>query len=138
MASSAVLGRVLGTLLEDYDIFDETTLADLIVDTDVAADIARRLRGDDFAAKLCAANAIARGMELLESPMCTDACVATDSCLMRDIGSTATFSPSGERLVTTASQTKMRMVPQVHKSTQCCVRTTDAAVHAAVHMAGDT
>ena len=32
MASSAVLGRVLVALLEDYDIYDETTLATLIVD----------------------------------------------------------------------------------------------------------
>ena len=57
MASSAVLGCVLAALLEDYDIYDEHTLATLIVDGDVAADIARRLRHDDFAAKLCAAKA---------------------------------------------------------------------------------
>jgi len=65
MASSAVLGCVLAALLEDYDIYDELTLATLIVDGDVAADIARRLRHDDFAAKLCAAKAIARGIEYL-------------------------------------------------------------------------
>ena len=38
MASSAVLGCVLAALLEDYDIYDELTLATLIVDGDVAAD----------------------------------------------------------------------------------------------------
>ena len=104
MASSAVLGRVLVALLEDYDIYDETTLATLIVDGDVAADIARRLRHDDFAAKLCSAGAIARGIKLLETPTYTDACVATASCTTRDMGSMATYLASGERGVSTASQ----------------------------------
>ena len=134
MASSAVLGRVLVALLEGYDIYDETTLATLIVDEDVAADIARRLRHDDFAAKLCAAGAIARGIKLLEPPTYTDACVATASCTTRDMGSMATYLASGERSVSTASQAVVRVAQRASQA-NVAASVVDAEVSAGVSTA---
>ena len=135
MASSAVLGCVLAALLEDYDIYDELTLATLIVDGDVAADIARRLRHDDFAAKLCAANAIARGIELHRPYAYANACVATSSCTTRDMGSMATYLASGERGVSTASQAVVRVAQRASQANVAASSVVDAAVSAGVNTA---
>lgn len=135
MASSAVLGCVLAALLEDYDIYDELTLATLIVDGDVAADIARRLRHDDFAAKLCAAKAIARGIELHRPYAYANACVATSSCTTRDVGSMATYLASGERGVSTASQAVVRVAQCASQANVAASSVVDAAVSAGVNTA---
>lgn len=135
MASSAVLGCVLAALLEDYDIYDELTLATLIVDGDVAADIARRLRHDDFAAKLCAAKAIARGIELHRPYAYANACVATSSCTTRDTGSMATYLASGERGVSTASQAVVRVAQRASQANVAASSVVDAAVSAGVNTA---
>ena len=136
MASSTVLGRVLAAVLEDYYVDDPFVLADFIEDEVIAADIARRIRGEEFAAKLCAANAITRGIELLEPPTFANACVATASCSTRNMGSMATYSSSGVRLVSTESQAVVRVhVTQRASQANVAASVADAAVSAGVSTA---
>ena len=82
MASADVVSAV-ATLLEDYDIYSVEELVDLIADPAVAADIAGRLRRDQFVAKLCVSRAIGRALELA-APTYADARCFGHDCVLCD------------------------------------------------------